>query len=169
MLKPIIIAIAISCFIINYLKIDIGKANDNDFLFNFFGLLLGFALTIFSFIISIIEKIKDGAEVKYAKQPKKIKKMQASIKELYQEIKDDIAFTFVSLVIIGMLYIVDYQIANFHIVSNWYYDHVIMIKSLKLSLFVLNVYAIYDLVLISFKLSDTTGVFKLDIEDGKEE
>jgi len=35
------------------------------------------------------------------------------------------------------------------------------VESLKLALFILNLYAIYDLIMVSFKISDTTGILEI--------
>lgn len=161
--KPVVIAIIISNLLIYQFKINIGKVGDNDFLFSFFGIILGFAITIFTFIISLVEKIKEKAEIKYASDAGKKTKFENKIKALFSEIKDDIAFTFISVVIIGILYIVDVKIPKINIVGTYFIDQKIGVESLKLSLFFLNLYAIYDLIIVSFKMSDTTGI--LEIKD----
>ncbi len=39
-----------------FFSVDISKINDNDFLFTFLGILLGLAITIFTFIISLSQR-----------------------------------------------------------------------------------------------------------------
>ena len=142
-----------------YSKPDFSKLGDNAFLFNFFGILLGFALTIFTFIVGLVEKIKDKAEIKFVYDNNKVEKVQKHIDILYSEIKDNIWFTFLSLIIIGIIYLFEAKkisLDNPYIVWN----KNLFINSIKLSLFALNMYAIYDLIIIAFKLSDTVSVLK---------
>ena len=159
--KPLLLAFFVSNFFIYYFKISIGKIGDNDFLFSFFGIVLGFAITIFIFIISLVEKIKEKAEIKYAADDAKQSKLETKIKGLFSEIKDDIAFTFISVVIIGLLYVIDVKIPKFYFYNTYFIDQKIGVESLKLALFFLNLYAIYDLIIVSFQLSDTTGILEI--------
>lgn len=162
--KPVIIAFIVSNFLVYQFKINIGKIGDNDFLFSFFGIILGFAITIFTFIISLVEKIKEKAEIKYANDGGKKTKFENKIKALFGEIKDDIAFTFISVVIIGVLYVVDVKIPKLYFYGTYFIDQKIGVESLKLSLFFLNLYAIYDLIVVSFKMSDTTAILEIKEE-----
>jgi hypothetical protein len=160
-LFPILIAFILSNLLIYYFKIDIGKVRDNDFLFNFLGILLGFAITIFTFIISLVEKVKEKVEVRYQNNEGKKKAFEKKAKKLYQEIKDDIILTFISVVIIGLLYITNIKIPKIYFYGSYFIDHSMCLDCLKLSLFGLNLYAIFDLIIISFKLSDTTAIMDL--------
>lgn len=167
-IKPLAIAFALSNLLLFYFKFDIGKINDNDFLFNFFGILLGFAITIFTFIISMVEKIREKAEIKYAGDKNKSQKLQRKIRSLYVEIKEDIVFTFISLILIGLLYITDFNIPKIHFYKTYYFDQRIAVQSLKLALFALNIFAIYDLIIVSFRLSDTAGILKISENDNED-
>lgn len=162
--KPVLLAFIVSNFFIYYFKINIEKIGDKDFLFSFFGIILGFAITIFTFIISLVEKIKEKAEKKYATEADKKTKFESKIKGLFSEIKDDITFTFISVVIIGLLYVVDVKIPKIYFYGNYFIDQKIGVESLKLALFFLNLYAIYDLIIVSFKMSDTTGILEIKEE-----
>lgn len=138
---------------------DVSKICENGFLFNFLGILLGFSLTIFTFIVSMVEKVKDRAEIKFTNNQEKMTKLQRIIDSLYTEIKDNIFFNFLSLILIGIIYLLfnlipSFTIFNLKIVTD------ILINAIKLSIFVLNLYAVYDLIMISFKLSDTVGILK---------
>lgn len=160
--KPTAIVFAVCNAIIYNFNLDIGKVGDKEFLFNFFGLLLGFALTIFAFIMSMVDKIRERIQADRALTQAKADRFKNKTTALFTEIKENIFFTFISLIIIG-LFLIFQKIAvpKFHLFGEYCFDRVIFSKSLKLSLFLLNIYAIYDLIIISFKISDGTAIVDL--------
>lgn len=141
------------------LKLDASKICENGFLFNFLGILLGFSLTIFTFIVSMVEKVKDRADAKFEKDEDKKKKLQKIIDSLYTEIKDNIFFNFFSLILIGLSYLLPTSQDSFSFL-NFEFKSDLISNSIKLAIFLLNLYAVYDLIMISFKLSDTVGILK---------
>jgi hypothetical protein len=161
-ITPIII-VFIGCDIFLYFtNANISKINDNDFLFGFTGILLGFALTIFPFITTLIDSVRKKAEEKYIRDDSKRDKVENLVKSLCKEVKDDIAFVFISLLIIAALYIIQSSITPFISLGKLdiFFNKTIVLTSLRLSLFLLNLLAIYDLIAVSFKLSDSAGILK---------
>ncbi|GGG91597.1 hypothetical protein [Pedobacter zeae] len=142
-----------------FIKLDLSKIADNDFIFNFLGILLGFSLTIFTFIVSLVEKIKEKGEMKFQNDNNKLKKLQSVIDDLYVEIKDDIYFTFLSLIIIALAYLLETSIGDLDL-KYFVINKTGLFNSIRLSVFLLNLYAIYDLIIVSFQLSDTVGILK---------
>ena len=158
---PLSLVFAICNAIIYNAHLDIGKINDKDFLFSFIGLLLGFALTIYAFIMSMIDKIRDRIEKEQPTQ-NTISKFKNTATELFDEIKENIYFTFFSLVIVAIMYILKgVKSPEIHLGGVYYFSRTMFSSSLKLSLFFLNIYAIYDLIAVSFKISDTTAEIKV--------
>jgi len=158
--KSLVIYTSVCSIAIYFLKFDIGKIGDNEFLFTFFGVMLGFGLTIFTFLIASIEGLRDKGHTKYAGNQIEINRINKTISELHTEIKDDIAFTFMSLVIIGLFIAVNISIPPFRLYSNYVFSQCNLAMSIKLSLFILNIRAIYDLIAISFKISNPTSIVR---------
>jgi hypothetical protein len=156
-LKPTAVCVLILYLLFYFFDIQVSKINDNDFMFNFLGILLGFSITIFIFLVSVIDRIKENT-ITDRKIPEKL---EEEIKDLYFEIKDDIIFNFLSMVIVASLYLIESTNIPFFINHHPnVLSKEIFLKSLRCSLFLLNIYAIYDLMSVTFKLSDTSGVFK---------
>jgi ABC-type tungstate transport system substrate-binding protein len=156
---PLAIVFLICDMILYRFNIDIGKINDNDFIFIFTGVLLGFALTIFPFIVTLVDKIREKSEKRFADNAIKKQNVEIRIAQLYSEVKDNIVFIFLSLSIVGFVYILqNIEVKAVLDTLERMFAKSIAYKALRLSIFLLNIYAIYDLIAVSFKLSDTTGI-----------
>lgn len=107
----------------------------------------------------MVEKVKDRADVKFEKDEDKKKKLQKIIDSLYTEIKDNIFFNFFSLILIGLSYLLPDSKDSFFFFDLEFKNELVS-NSIKLAIFLLNLYAVYDLIMISFKLSDTVGILK---------
>lgn len=141
-----IVALSAFFYVVFYFNnFSIGKISENDFLFQFIGILLGFSITIFQFIISMVERIKENHKQEVKGDDAKLRKFQAKLDVLYKELREDITFVFASLIIISVLFI-----------PMPFLYHVE--KSVRMAIFILNLYAIYDLVVVSFKVSNTTAL-----------
>lgn len=143
--KHVLLLSIIFYFIFYFFDFQVGKINDNEFLFQFIGILLGFAITIFQFIVSMVEKIKDYHKIEVNGDIVKVSKLQTKIDRLYKELRENITFVFVSLIIISVLFVpmnIPYRVE----------------KAVHVSIFLLNLYAIYDLVVVSFSVSNTTAL-----------
>lgn len=147
--KYIILLSAFLYSVFYFFDFDVGKINDNEFLFQFIGILLGFAITIFQFIISMVEKIKENHKLEVNGDVDKVSRFQTKVDKLYKELRENIKFVFVSLIIISILFVpmnIPYRIE----------------KSIHVAIFLLNLYAIFDLVAVSFSVSNTTALIKDD-------
>lgn len=135
-------------FALLYWKIELEplKITDSDFLFQFIGILLGFALTIFPFIVSMVDRVIERKQIEYKDFPEKLKVFQTKTKNLFSEIKYNIIFIFYTLLIVSLVYF-----------SNELINPLIR-KSLFSAIFCLNLYAIYDLIIVSFRVSETTAI-----------
>ena len=139
------------CFyLLSYYKADFKDLSSNQFLIGYLGVLLGFALTFFTFIISMVEKIsekilKDDA----ISNNDKIKK-QEKLLSILSEVKDNIAFVFFCLLICCTFPIFENIDLPLISLNNYkeFITKVLIINSLKLTIFSLSLYAIYDLTSI---------------------
>ncbi len=159
----IVVVVFATCNILLYrFQFSVGKIEDFEFLFNFLGILLGFALTIFSFIISMIDKIRERLENSEQTTSKTAKQFKENSDSVNSEIKHNIFFIFFSLIAILAVYISgEFKMPSYHIYKEFYVNKVMFVRSFKLTLFMLNVYAIYDLIILSFRISDITGMVLL--------
>lgn len=159
-IKPMLVT-GIGCNIILYwLKIRLGKIDEVDFLFTFTGIILGFAITIYAFIIPIIDKITEqvteGTTIIQSLKDRR----EAKIKSVVKELQENIIFIFTSLCVIGLFYIIECPYHELPLFGSYALTTSMFVSCTKLAIFVLNIYAIYDLIIVSFKLSDVSGVIK---------
>jgi len=145
--KHILLLSGVFYFIFYLYDFPVGKINDNEFLFQFIGILLGFAITIFQFIISMVEKIKDNHKIEVNGDGDKVSRFQTKIDRLYKELRENITFVFASLIIISVLFVPMNLPCRVE-------------KAVHVAIFLLNLYAIYDLVVVSFSVSNTTALIK---------
>lgn len=71
-----------------------------DFLFGFLGLFIGFALTLYTYITSTFDAIKNKIQSKYASNKKELDKRLAILPRVHQEISDDIQFLIACLFLV---------------------------------------------------------------------
>ena len=151
----------ICLFLIKYSKINASYVSDNSFLFNYLGIVLGFALTIFTFIVSMVDKIKDGIENDNSKTDEQKKSAQNNILQIYSELKDNIYLIFVFFIVVSLFALFDrVDIPFVSIGEKFIVNKQQIINAVKLEIFGLSLYAIYDLCSSSFKISETSGVFR---------
>lgn len=124
-----------------------------DFLFTFLGVFIGFALTLYTYLTSMFENMKKIIKQKYANNiPVRDDKLN-QLPLLHQEIKDNILFLIYALIFVVTIAIFDKKIDAIDLCS-FYFNAPDIKNGFLLTLFVLSVYALYDLVVTSFKISD---------------
>lgn len=143
------------CFLVISTKcIGYKKFIGADFLFAFIGVLIGFALSLFTHVVGLIGKLKDkySTEIRTEEITRKIN----ALHRIYDEMKDDIVFMFISLVVIVIISIIS-GYAKFAS-KQFTHDVLVMLVKVKesvvLAIFLLNIYTVKDLISISFKLSE---------------
>jgi hypothetical protein len=159
-IKAIIISLIIfglSWIIIFCLKLKEIKILQEDFLFTYLGVFLGFALTIYTFGISMLESIKtaiDNADEQIISENKK-KKFFNSILSGFNELKDNIlfiTFSFLSIVVLALLKNIKYpdklqlfldKIKPYH-----------LLETIYLSIFLISILIIFDLLYSMFNISE---------------
>ncbi|GBD86691.1 hypothetical protein BMS3Abin03_00612 [bacterium BMS3Abin03] len=149
-----------SCLLIKYTNINIKVISDNPFLFTYLGIFLGFALTIFTFIVSMVDKIKEAIENDRSKTREQKEDTESNILSFYSEIKDDIFLIFYFFVIVTILSLFENIDIPLIKLDQFFLSKTQLIDSIKLGMFILSLYAIYDLTSSAFKISEATGIFK---------
>ncbi|MGI4862586.1 MAG: hypothetical protein ACRYFZ_01595 [Janthinobacterium lividum] len=160
-----IAALVLSWVVVNSGHIEYEFFVKIDFLFAFLGVLIGFALTLFTHVVGLIERLKTEFE-KITDEPIKNNKMN-SLDAIYDEMRDDITFLFVALAVVVLISILSgfakSGIVFFNpCISPTRLAKIAEIKpSILLAIFGLSMLSIKDLIQISFKLSRFV-IFKKD-------
>ena len=157
-----IIVIVFTCcfYIIWKFKVDLKDIIGNQFLISYLGVLLGFALTLFTFIIAMVEKISEKLMKDERLTIEAKKRKQLTLNSTLEEVKDNIVFVFVCLVICCFFTIIEgFDIPHINFSGyNEYFTKIAVINSLKLTIFLLSFYAIYDIMMVSFTISELTSI-----------
>jgi len=139
-----------------------GFIMSNNFLLTYLGVFIGFCLTIVTFDISIILGILEKcSQQKSGDQMKRIKGITRGI---YKELKQNLLALFVFFVIIVFL--------EFTTKFNFPYIHQYVFLSkeraydiVKMTIFFLTLYILYDYIITTFKLATISGIMNKKIED----
>ncbi len=135
---------------IHYELIDYDFFVETEFLFTFLSVFIGFAITIYTYITSIFDRVKHKIKITYSTETDISNKIQILV-NVHSEIRDDINF-----VIVGLISTIAFALSNTlieRIACDWYY--VMEIKhSILLSIFILSIVAIWDLIKVAFIFSD---------------
>lgn len=153
----------LSLILIKFTKINVGTFVDNSFLFTYLGIFLGFAITIFTFIVSMIEKVRERIEIDPNKTEAEKKIVEDDIIHLYKEIKQNIMlifYSFLLVIIITLFGSVDIPLIK--IPEYLGVSKIDLFFAIKLEILLLSLYSIYDLAISSFTISNLTGIIKKD-------
>lgn len=148
----IIVVIFIFSFIIirtEYITYDFFI--DKEFLFTFLGVFVGFALTLYTYITSMFEKIKGLIKERCINDQEKLNAKLKLLPELHGEIKDNIKLLIYSLIVVVIVSISD---KIFNILTKKWDVIPELLNALLLSIFILSILSLWDLVQTSFKISD---------------
>lgn len=162
--KIIIAFVFVSLFIfslilIKHTQINIALFVDNSFLFTYLGIFLGFAITIFTFIVSMIEKIRDRIEINPHKTDEEKGKIEKDIINLYKEIKQNIMlifYSFLTVILIALIGSIDLPFISISPKLGLTKHDIFC--AIKLEILFLSLYSIYDLTTSSFTVSNLTGL-----------
>lgn len=146
-----VFAFAASFAIVRYDLVSYDYFIETEFLFTFLGVFIGFALTLYTYVISMFEKMESVLKDMYSDKPEELTKRIGSFNDLHAEIKNNIKFLLYALIIVVLLSIGDKLIISL----NGCWDGTIAIaKSLLLTIFILSVVSLIDLMGVSFAISD---------------
>lgn len=119
-------------------------------LFTYFGVLIGFALTIYTFGLSMVSDIKSKIDNHKKLTDEQKKKMYLSLVSGFGEIKGDIWLIFYSILIV-----IGFAIAKeIHNPFNWQVEKYKLPDTANLTLFVTTTIAMWDIMQTLFNLSE---------------
>jgi hypothetical protein len=133
-------------------KTDIGdlKLFETVSLFAYFGVLIGFALTIYTFGLSMVTDIKKELRSNTNFSEEKIEELLIKLANGFAEIKGDIWLIFWSIILILV-----FSVAN--IIENpfgWDLKEWEIPQTASVSLFIISTYSMYDIMKTLFNLSE---------------
>jgi hypothetical protein len=171
-LKSIIIiafVFAFSWWVVTFLDLTKIKILEEIFLFTYLGVFLGFALTIYTFGISILENIKKPiieADTKDIDEQKKGIFFNSIISG-FNELKANIIFitySFILVVILAILQNIQYPSSFTEVIL--FITHIRVVQAIYFSIFILSVVIIVDLLLSMFNLAEISlYIIKIKIKN----
>lgn len=169
---PVIISFGISYLIVKNIE-SVAKGTvafiKDDFVLNFFIVLLSLAIAVIALLYSNVEKIRESLyRVFKNREDIDIGKLEEKIASIFRELKGDTLFIFLSLVVSWVAIIVrevkeiDIMIFN---INKKELCYIIEMNSIILTL-----YALWDIILTLFKLSEASQelsqrLFNFDISN----
>ena len=156
-LLPFLFSVILSC----YLGFNDTKINNTNFIIDYLGLFLGFTIALLSFAISIIDKVKKDLLSNSDKDAEKIENQIAKLSSVFTELKEDTMVIFWFFIVVVAIYI--FENINIPFIK-WpfkgCFSKILFLNHIKFSIFILSLYAIYDILKTIFLLSESTGVNK---------
>lgn len=153
-------AFALSFVLIFYKFLLTDYFNNVEFLFTFIGVLIGLALTLFTHIVSILERVSGNIKVDEGQSDDKKKNKLDTVNKIYDELWDNIQFLFVSLVLVVLTTLSSGILSQLKVLLPCFFssDHTLLIlftlkRAFLLSIFILCMLAIKDIIAIALKLS----------------
>jgi len=153
----VLVVVVISWAIVNCVQLSEIKILQEDFLFTYLGVFLGFAITIYTFGISILDSIKSSIESTEDEilPPERKKKFFNALLSGFHELKSNILFITYSFLIVVVLVIiknVKYP-DNIQILLKKL-DYYCLLETIYLSIFILSILIIFDLLYSMFNLAE---------------
>lgn len=140
----------ISNFLVRNTKVSTFSIFDTTNLFTYFGVLIGFALTIYTFGLSMVTDItnKIDANTKLTKDQKS--KIYESLIEGFNQIKNDIWLIFYSILIV-ISFSISKEISNPFILN---VETIKIPETVNLTLFITTTISMWDIMQTLFNLSE---------------
>lgn len=146
----VLISFVVSNYLVRETSILNFKLIEPTNLFTYFGVLIGFALTVYTFGLAMISDIKkDLMELDVFTETQK-DDMLNRLTNGFKEIKGDIWIIFSSLILI-IYFAVVIEIPN---PFGWKVEKYMIPQSSNLTLFIVTTYAMYDIMSTLFNLSE---------------
>jgi hypothetical protein len=146
----IIIIGVISNIIIRMTTIASFSMFDTTNLFTYFGVLIGFSLTVYTFGLSMVSDIKSKIDANKKLSDDKIKKISDSLISGFVQIKEDIWLIFYSIITI-VVFAVAKQITN---PFGWDVVKWMLPETINLTLFITTTIAMWDIMKTLFNLGE---------------
>lgn len=146
----VLISFAISNYLVRQTSILNFKLIESTNLFTYFGVLIGFALTVYTFGLAMISDIKKDLMALDDFTEIQKNEMLNRLTNGFKEIKDDIWIIFSSLIMI-IYFAVVVEIPN---PFGWEVEGYMIPQSSNLTLFIVATYAMFDIMRTLFNLSE---------------
>lgn len=150
---PIIIAVAVtivSSFIIKNSDIELLSIFKPVSLFTYFGVLIGFSLTIYTFSLSMVSDIKNNISTLKDKTEDEKKLMFKGLRSGFSQIKQNIWLIFWAILLVIFMAV----LRNVTNPFGWNIEEYQIPDTINLSLFFLSTMSMYDIMKTMFNLSE---------------
>ena len=146
----ILVTYIVSYFLIQNTNIEQLALFDTVSLFTYFGVLIGFSITIYTFGLSMIADIKKNIDkIKNLTEPDK-KEMFQNLRNGFSQIKQDIWLIFIGIILVIIFSI----LKNITNPFGWEIEKYQIPETINLTLFILSTIAMYDIMKTMFNLSE---------------
>jgi hypothetical protein len=138
----------------HYTKIVKIKFADSEFLLGYLGIFLGFAFSVVTFVMTLVDKGRQ--RVVESSIYTDLEKAETNIRmdRLNEELSDTLIFLFSSFLLVVIVMIWEaIDIPNVSIANSIWYAKPKLLSAIKFSIFGWSVYSIYDLLVASFQVS----------------
>jgi hypothetical protein len=150
---PLLIVIVIfisSYFLVLYSEVETIPIFDTISLFAYFGVLIGFSITIYTFGLSMISDIKSNIDKIENLSIEDKKDMFTSLRNGFRQIKQDIWLIFIGIILVVVFSILKNIINPF----GWEVEKYQIPDTMNVSLFILSSIAMFDIMKTMFNLSE---------------
>ena len=149
------IIVVLTTFISSYCliqnsEIELLTIFDTLSLFTYFGVLIGFAITIYTFGLSMIAEIKKNIDKISGLTDSDKKIMFRNLRNGFKQIKQDIWLIFIGIILVIIFSVLKDIINPF----GWKVEKYQIPETVNLSLFILSTIAMYDIMKTMFNLSE---------------
>lgn len=144
-----ILTILCSYWLVQNTEIEKYAIFDTPAVFTYFGVLLGFSITVYTFGLSMTENIKKGILTLENLSNEKKKALIQKIIDGFKEIEDDIWAIFWSILIVIIASIAKNVVNPF----GWQVEKLQIPEVVNLTLFVFSTFCMYDIMKSLFNLS----------------
>lgn len=127
-------------------------------LFTYFGVIIGFAITIYTFSLSMVSEIREKIQNSTIISLEKKGELKRELIEGFNEVKEDIWLVFYSIVLL----IINKGLSLFYVSCFDFLEKQSLVETFNFSLFVLVTIAMWDIMNTMFNLSE----INLHLNDG---
>ena len=146
----VILTIIISNYLVQFTDVELLTVFDTISLFSYFGVLIGFALTVYTFGLSMIGDIKSNiAKIDNLTKEDK-KEMYQNLRNGFAQIKQNIWLIFAGIILVIFMSI----IKNIENPFGWNVEGYQIPETLNLTMFLLSTIGMYDIMKTMFNLSE---------------
>ena len=146
----VFLAMVFSYFLVHYTEVELLTIFDTFSLFTYFGVLIGFAITIYTFGLSMIGDIKKHIDDIEKLTDDDKRQMFTKLRHGFSQIKQNIWLIFVGIVLVIIFSILK-DIEN---PFGWKVEKYQIPEVVNLTLFILSTIAMYDIMKTMFNLSE---------------